>query len=139
MKYNYIIVSKICKEQRKGRAYLHITPYQRASNNKLFYQRVQSEVEARREGERTIRSLRKDVDDATLARIDLERKLETLQEELELLKATTNEVRNSIFSVMFSAESVKPIDACSKTELSKAIFFLTGYQDFGIASHSKAR
>lgn len=57
-----------------------------------MHYREQQEANARREAERTIKSLRKDVDDATLARMDLERRVETLQEELELLRATTNEV-----------------------------------------------
>lgn len=54
---------------------------------------MQKEINARREAEKVVKSLRKDVDDATLARMDLERKVETLHEELELLRATTNEVR----------------------------------------------
>lgn len=54
-------------------------------------ERVQKEINARREAEKVVKSLRKDVDDATLARMDLERKVEILHEELELLRATTNE------------------------------------------------
>nr|XP_039268194.1 glial fibrillary acidic protein-like isoform X1 [Styela clava] len=53
--------------------------------------RLKAESDARCNAEKLVKSLRKDVDDATLSRIDLERKLETLQEELELLKATTSE------------------------------------------------
>lgn len=37
-------------------------------------------------------SLRRDVDSATLSRVDLERKVETLQEELQLCKMTADEV-----------------------------------------------
>lgn len=54
--------------------------------------RVEKEINARKEAEKIVKSLRKDVDDATLARMDLERKVETLHEELELLRATTDEV-----------------------------------------------
>nr|CAA06294.1 intermediate filament protein IFB [Styela plicata] len=58
---------------------------------KDYEKKLKAESDARRDAEKLVKSLRKDVDDATLARIDLERKLETLQEELELLKATTSE------------------------------------------------
>lgn len=55
------------------------------------HKRIQGEIDDRREAERVIASLRKDVDDATLARVDLERKLENLQEELAVLKITSVE------------------------------------------------
>uniref|UniRef100_A0A670IXT0 Glial fibrillary acidic protein n=1 Tax=Podarcis muralis TaxID=64176 RepID=A0A670IXT0_PODMU len=49
-------------------------------------QKLQDEINQRLEAENNLSSYRQDVDDAALARIDLERKIESLQEEINFLK-----------------------------------------------------
>nr|XP_026691835.1 glial fibrillary acidic protein isoform X2 [Ciona intestinalis] len=50
--------------------------------------KYEEEAISKRELEDDLNSMRKDCDDATLVRLDLERRLETLQEEIEFLKRT---------------------------------------------------
>lgn len=46
-----------------------------------------------------------DVDDATLARLELERKIESLMDEIEFLKKLHDEVRDAILSAVFAYRS----------------------------------
>lgn len=46
-----------------------------------------------------------DVDDATLSRLELERKIESLMDEIEFLKKLHDEVRDATFSVVFAYRS----------------------------------
>ncbi|XP_032823551.1 desmin-like [Petromyzon marinus] len=54
-------------------------------------QRLQEEMGGREEAEKNLRAFRQDVDDATLARVDLERKVESLLEEIAFLKKIHDE------------------------------------------------
>lgn len=100
MRSSCTTVFKICRNRKKGRRTSVLSRISIPAcilhawqpSLSIFPYREQQEANARREAERTIKSLRKDVDDATLSRMDLERRVETLQEELELLRATSNEV-----------------------------------------------
>ena len=56
--------------------------------------RLDREVESRKDADEEAQSLRKDVDSATLTRVELEAKVETLCEELDLLRRATDEVRS---------------------------------------------
>ncbi|KAK9396209.1 vimentin [Crotalus adamanteus] len=49
-------------------------------------EKLQDEILQREDAENTLQSFRQDVDNASLARLDLERKVETLQEEIVFLK-----------------------------------------------------
>uniref|UniRef100_UPI0001E24E8A Vimentin n=1 Tax=Homo sapiens TaxID=9606 RepID=UPI0001E24E8A len=49
-------------------------------------EKLQEEMLQREEAENTLQSFRQDVDNASLARLDLERKVESLQEEIAFLK-----------------------------------------------------
>uniref|UniRef100_A0A493U018 Vimentin n=2 Tax=Sauria TaxID=32561 RepID=A0A493U018_ANAPP len=53
--------------------------------------RLQEEMLQREEAENTLQSFRQDVDNASLARLDLERKVESLQEEIVFLKKLHDE------------------------------------------------
>lgn len=53
--------------------------------------RFEDEAATRKEMEDDLQGMRKDCDDATLVRLDLERRLETLQEEIDFLKRTHQE------------------------------------------------
>ena len=54
--------------------------------------RYEDEAANNRELESDLNGMRKDCDDATLVRLDLERRLETLQEEIEFLKNVHEQV-----------------------------------------------
>ncbi|XP_019363887.1 PREDICTED: vimentin [Gavialis gangeticus] len=54
-------------------------------------EKLQDEMEQREEAETTLQSFRQDVDNASLARLDLERKVESLQEEIVFLKKLHDE------------------------------------------------
>ena len=54
---------------------------------------------ARREIEEDLNNARKDCDDATLGRMDLESKIKALQEEIEFLNKVHNEVKYKIIKV----------------------------------------
>ncbi|XP_023276950.1 desmin-like, partial [Seriola lalandi dorsalis] len=54
--------------------------------------RLQDEILQKEEAENNLAAFRADVDAATLARLDLERRIETLQEEIAFLKKIHEEV-----------------------------------------------
>ncbi|XDV28166.1 hypothetical protein PO909_031521 [Leuciscus waleckii] len=54
-------------------------------------EKLQDEILQREDAENTMRSFRQDVDNAALARVDLERKVESLQDELAFLKKLHDE------------------------------------------------
>lgn len=57
----------------------------------LLKQRLEEEGQKRADAENNLVSFRKDVDDATLARLELERKIESLMDEIEFLKKLHDE------------------------------------------------
>ena len=63
-------------------------------NVKLFEQtnRLEEEIVTRREIEEDLNNARKDCDDASLSRMDLESRIRALQEEIEFLNRVHNEV-----------------------------------------------
>lgn len=58
----------------------------------MTYDRLNHETRLRTELDDELARLRKDVDDATMVRVDVERKIETLREELEYGRRLHNEV-----------------------------------------------
>ncbi|KAH0627491.1 hypothetical protein JD844_003256 [Phrynosoma platyrhinos] len=65
--------------------------YASKSNDHLVLSLLQDEMLQREEAENTLQSFRQDVDNASLARLDLERKVESLQEEIVFLKKLHDE------------------------------------------------
>ncbi|XP_029444619.1 vimentin [Rhinatrema bivittatum] len=61
-------------------------------------EKLQEEIIQRDEAETTLQSFRQDVDNASLARLDLERKVETLQEEIIFLKKTHDEEIHELYA-----------------------------------------
>ena len=60
---------------------------------------LQREIEDRKDSENEVKSLCKDVDQATLVRVELEGKVESLREELDLVRRANEEVNfNSFYS-----------------------------------------
>uniref|UniRef100_A0A8C3GC72 Internexin neuronal intermediate filament protein alpha n=1 Tax=Cyclopterus lumpus TaxID=8103 RepID=A0A8C3GC72_CYCLU len=74
-------------------------------NNRILIERNNMEDElqemrAREEAEQTLRSFRKDVDDATAVRLDLERRLESLMDEIVFLRKVHDEEIQELSSMM---------------------------------------
>ncbi|XP_034754435.1 alpha-internexin-like [Etheostoma cragini] len=58
------------------------------------------EMRVREEAEQTLRSFRKDVDDATAVRLDLERRVESLMDEISFLRKVHDEEMQELSSMM---------------------------------------
>jgi len=67
--------------------------------------RLDEESALRRDLENDLNDMRKDCDDATLVRLDLERRLETLQEEIEFLKRMHEQVPVAVNEFSFCVEN----------------------------------
>uniref|UniRef100_A0A8C3T8M7 Peripherin n=1 Tax=Chelydra serpentina TaxID=8475 RepID=A0A8C3T8M7_CHESE len=80
----------------------------------LFSPRLEEEIHRREDAENNLVLFRKDVDDATLSRLELERKIESLMDEIEFLKKLHEEelrdMQVSVHSqqVQVEMEPVKP-------------------------------
>ncbi|XP_038155399.1 alpha-internexin-like [Cyprinodon tularosa] len=78
------------------------------------------EVRAREEAEQTLRSFRKDVDDAAAVRLDLERRLESLTDEISFLKKVHEEEMEEL-STMMEAQQVSVELELAKPDLTSAL------------------
>ncbi|XP_026211402.1 alpha-internexin-like [Anabas testudineus] len=78
------------------------------------------EVRAREEAEQTLRSFRKDVDDATAVRLNLERQVELLMDEISFLKKVHDEEIQEL-STMMEAQQVSVEVELSKPDLTSAL------------------
>ncbi|XP_062865382.1 internexin neuronal intermediate filament protein, alpha b [Trichomycterus rosablanca] len=87
--------------------------------------RCEEEVRLREEAERTLQAFRKDVDDAALARIDLERKVESLLDELAFMRKVHDEEVAELTSVI-QASQVSVEMEMSKPDLTSALKEIRG-------------
>uniref|UniRef100_A0A672FGS1 Peripherin n=1 Tax=Salarias fasciatus TaxID=181472 RepID=A0A672FGS1_SALFA len=79
----------------------------------LLKQRFDEEAQKRADAENNLVAFRKDVDDATLSRLELERKIESLMDEIEFLKKLHDEV---------STQQLKmEVDSSSRPDLTGAL------------------
>ncbi|XP_054885533.1 alpha-internexin-like [Poeciliopsis prolifica] len=78
------------------------------------------EARAREEAEQTLRSYRKDVDDATAVRLDLERRVESLSDEISFLKKVHEEEIEEL-SNMMEAQQVSVEMDLAKPDLTSAL------------------
>ncbi|KAK5606861.1 hypothetical protein CRENBAI_014729 [Crenichthys baileyi] len=78
------------------------------------------EVIAREEAEQTLRSFRKDVDDAAAVRLDLERRVESLMDEISFLKKVHEEEIEEL-SNMMEAQQVSVELELAKPDLTSAL------------------
>ncbi|XP_038570764.1 alpha-internexin-like isoform X1 [Micropterus salmoides] len=78
------------------------------------------EVRAREEAEQTLRSFRKDVDDATAVRLDLERRVELLMDEISFLRKVHDEEIQELSS-MLEAQQVSVELELAKPDLTSAL------------------
>ncbi|XP_034389136.1 peripherin [Cyclopterus lumpus] len=75
----------------KERDQYHLERENLAEDLVLLKQRLDEEAQKRADAENNLVAFRKDVDDATLSRLELERKIESLMDEIEFLKKLHDE------------------------------------------------
>ncbi|XP_012730483.2 alpha-internexin [Fundulus heteroclitus] len=83
------------------------------------------EARAREEAEQTLRSFRKDVDDAAAVRLDLERRLETLMDEISFLKKVHEEEIEELSNMMKSQQVSVELEL-AKPDLTSALKEIRG-------------
>ncbi|XP_036723312.1 peripherin isoform X3 [Balaenoptera musculus] len=85
-------------------------------------QRLEEETRKREDAEHSLVLFRKDVDDATLSRLELERKIESLMDEIEFLKKLhEEELRDLQMSVESQQVQQVEVEATVKPELTAAL------------------
>ncbi|XP_056108421.1 peripherin isoform X2 [Rhinichthys klamathensis goyatoka] len=88
----------------------------------LLKQRLNEEMQKRQEAENNLTLFRKDVDSATLARLELERKIESLMDEIEFLKKMHDEeIQDVHVSVQNQQLKMEVIETTSRPDLTAAL------------------
>lgn len=88
----------------------------------LLKQRLNEEMQKRQEAENNLTLFRKDVDDATLARLELERKIESLMDEIEFLKKMHDEeIQDVQVSVQSQQMKMEVMETSSRPDLTGAL------------------
>lgn len=91
--------------------------------------KFEEEVRVREEAEQTLRSFRKDVDDAAAVRLDLERRVESLMDEISFLKKVHDEEIQELSS-MLEAQQVSVELELSKPDLTSALKEIRNQYEF---------
>ncbi|XP_068429250.1 desmin a [Clinocottus analis] len=91
-----------------------------ADDMQKLKQRLQEEIHQKEEAENNLSAFRADVDNATLARLDLERRIESLQEEIAFLKKIHEEEIRELQSQMQETQVQVQMDM-SKPDLTSAL------------------
>ncbi|XP_067244780.1 peripherin isoform X1 [Chanodichthys erythropterus] len=88
----------------------------------LLKQRLNEEMQKRQEAENNLTLFRKDVDNATLARLELERKIESLMDEIEFLKKMHDEeIQDVQVSVQNQQMKMEVMETSSRPDLTAAL------------------
>ncbi|KTG31495.1 hypothetical protein cypCar_00024336 [Cyprinus carpio] len=83
---------------------------------------LNEEMQKRQEAENNLTLFRKDVDDATLARLELERKIESLMDEIEFLKKMHDEeIQDVQVSVQSQQMKMEVMETSSRPDLTAAL------------------
>lgn len=82
--------------------------------------KYEEEMRAREEVEQTLRSFRKDVDDATSVRLDLERRVESLMDEISFMRKVHDEEIQELSSMMETQQVSVELEL-SKPDLTSAL------------------
>ncbi|XP_060713555.1 peripherin [Tachysurus vachellii] len=87
----------------------------------LLKQRLDEETQKRQDAENQLILFRKDVDDATLVRLELERKIESLMDEIEFLKKLHDEEIQDV-QVSYETQQMKmEVEATVRPDLTSAL------------------
>uniref|UniRef100_A0A3Q3WLF4 IF rod domain-containing protein n=1 Tax=Mola mola TaxID=94237 RepID=A0A3Q3WLF4_MOLML len=89
-------------------------------NRKLICGEYDEELRAREEAEQTLRSFRKDTDDAATIRLDLERRVESLMDEISFMRKVHDEEIQELNSMM-EAQQVSVELELTKPDLTSAL------------------
>ncbi|KAM9860352.1 peripherin [Aulostomus maculatus] len=87
----------------------------------LLKQRLEEETQKRADAENNLIAFRKDVDDATLSRLELERKIESLMDEIELLKKIHDEEIQDVQVSVQTHQLRMEVDNTSRPDLTGAL------------------
>ncbi|XP_070815247.1 peripherin [Chaetodon trifascialis] len=87
----------------------------------LLKQRLEEEAQKRADAENNLVAFRKDVDDATLSRLELERKIETLMDEIEFLKKLHDEEIQEVQVSVQTQQLKMEVDSSARPDLTGAL------------------
>uniref|UniRef100_A0A3B5AQS8 Plasticin-like n=1 Tax=Stegastes partitus TaxID=144197 RepID=A0A3B5AQS8_9TELE len=87
----------------------------------LMKQRLDEEVQKRADSENNLVAFRKDVDDATLSRLELERKIESLMDEIEFLKKLHDEEIQDVQVSVQTQQLRMEVDSSARPDLTGAL------------------
>ncbi|XP_051946443.1 alpha-internexin-like [Xyrauchen texanus] len=85
----------------------------------------EDEIRAREEAEQTLRTYKKDVDDATMVRVDLERRVESLLDEINFLRKVHDEEVAELTNMIQAAQISVEVEM-SKPDLTSALKEIRG-------------
>ncbi|KAL2103278.1 hypothetical protein ACEWY4_000146 [Coilia grayii] len=88
---------------------------------KRLQEKLQEEIHQRRDSENNLQAYRQDVDHATLARLDLERKVDSLQDEIALLRKLHDEELAELQSQVQQQQHIHVEMDVSKPDLTAAL------------------
>ncbi|KAM6957493.1 glial fibrillary acidic protein [Aplochiton taeniatus] len=103
-----------------GKARLEIERDNLASDVTTLKQRLQDEMGQRQDAENNLNSFRQDVDEAALNRVQLERKIDALQEEIQFLKKIHEEELRELQEQLMAQQVHVELDV-SKPDLTAAL------------------
>ncbi|XP_012736600.2 peripherin [Fundulus heteroclitus] len=87
----------------------------------LLKQRLEEEAQKRADAEHNLVAFRKDVDDATLSRLELERKIESLMDEIEFLKKLHDEEIQDVQVSVQTQQLKMEVDSSARPDLTGAL------------------
>ncbi|XP_040278062.1 peripherin isoform X2 [Bufo bufo] len=105
----------------KDRDHIQVERDNLAEDLSFLKQRLDEEVHKREDAENNLVLFRKDVDDATLSRLELERKIESLMDEIEFLKKLHDEELQDV-QVSVNVQTIHTeIEAAKQPDLTSAL------------------
>ncbi|KAL0978262.1 hypothetical protein UPYG_G00168140 [Umbra pygmaea] len=105
----------------KERDQYHVERDNLAEDVNLLKQRLDEEAQKRAEAEGNLLVFRKDVDDATLSRLELERKIESLMDEIEFLKKLHDEEIQDVQVSVQTQQLKMEVEQTARPDLSSAL------------------
>uniref|UniRef100_A0A3Q3NA45 Glial fibrillary acidic protein n=1 Tax=Mastacembelus armatus TaxID=205130 RepID=A0A3Q3NA45_9TELE len=103
-----------------GKARLEVERDNLAADLGMLKQRLQDEIGLRQDAENSLSAFRQDVDEASLNRVQLERKIEALQDEINFLKKTHEEELRELQEQLMAQQVHVDLDV-SKPDLTAAL------------------
>lgn len=92
-----------------------------AEDQVLLKQRLDEEAQKRADAEHNLVAFRKDVDDATLSRLELERKIESLMDEIEFLKKLHDEEIQDVQVSVQTQQLKMEVESTARPDLTGAL------------------